>query len=88
MESLGPPPEIEYDSLNEAKAPIKTHARQQGYVVFFKRTKRVGNKKNDAVECLFLAFSQSNIQQYEKDLANVLLPAVALGVCSRSVSGG
>ena len=49
MKIIGSPPEIEYDSLEEVKAAIEAHPRQQGYVVIVKRTKMVGNKKDGAV---------------------------------------
>ena len=60
MDSLAPPQQLAYASLEEARAAIDSHAHLKAYVVVTIHTRRVGNKKDADVKALILVFSQSN----------------------------
>ena len=60
MNSLAPPQQLSYASLEEARAAIDAHTQLEGYVVVTKHTRRVGNKKNGDVKDVILVCSQSN----------------------------
>ena len=82
MNSLAPPQQIAYASLEEARAAIDAHAHLEGYVVVTKHTRRVGNKKNGNKRAVLHVWSQSNPQSYSQvlDFASVRYPTAALVV--------
>ena len=87
MNSLAPPHQLVYPSLEEAKAAIYAYAHLGGYVFVVKLTIRIGNKKDGDVKAVILVCSQSNpsVIRQVPNLASVCRLGVALAVCSPPV---
>ena len=50
---LLPPPETTHDTVEEARKALNEHTGAQGCVLTIKRTKKVGNRKDGAINVLF-----------------------------------
>ena len=63
MNSLAPPQQLAYDSLEEKRAAIDAHAQLEGYVVVTKHTRRFGNQNNGDVKAVIHVCFQSSKMQ-------------------------
>ena len=61
MNSLAPPQQLSYSTLEDAKAAIDENARQQGCAVRVLRTMKVGNRINGEIKGQALQCSHSGI---------------------------
>ena len=60
MNSLAPPQQLSYASLEEARAAIDAHTQLEGYVVVTKHTRRFGNQNNGDVKAVIHVCFQSS----------------------------
>ena len=61
MNSLAPPLQLAYASLEQAKVVIKEHAQQEGYAVAIRRARRIGNRKDDDFKAIDRDYSRSHL---------------------------
>ena len=61
MNSLAPPPQLAYASLEHARVAINAHAQQEGYAVAIRRTRRIGNRKVGDVKAVDLDCYRSHL---------------------------
>ena len=58
MATLAPPLEIEYQSLEQARDAVNTHALAEGYALTVMHNRTVGNKKNGPIKTVILHCSK------------------------------
>ena len=59
INSLAPPPQLVYASLEQARVAINAH--QEGYAVAIRRTRSIGNRKDGDVKAVDIDCSRSHL---------------------------